>query len=196
MKTINCFCGASFDEDVKDQIDLNDEPELIKSILDGSFMSFECPKCGKTLRPEFHVKFRGDNIDLEIIPEIERDSFLAGRIESTAAQVVIGMAELREKLLIMEYGYDDRIIELVKLYLLKKAGDKQNITILFAGKEHSAIIFHIYGLKEGETGISKLPESIYNNLEENLEEKLREPGIAEFLSLPYRSINTINTEVQ
>ncbi len=195
MKTINCFCGASFEEDIKDKIDTDKDPIQISRILDGSFMSFTCPKCGKTLRPEFPLILYGNNIDLEFIPEIDRNRFLTGRKKTTSMQVVIGMGELKEKFLIRKYNYDDRIIELIKLYLLKKADNDLDITIMFSGKESSRIIFHIYGLKEGEMGISKLPESIYNNIENNLEDKLKDPGIAEFLSLPYRSVNTISTEV-
>lgn len=51
-------------------------------------------------------------------------------------------------------------------------------------------------IKENETGISKIPEHIYNNISDNLEERLKDPGIKELMSLPYRSINTISTEVQ
>ena len=51
-------------------------------------------------------------------------------------------------------------------------------------------------MKEGETGVSKIPESIYNSISSNLEERMMEPGIMELLSLPYRSVNTIRTEGQ
>ena len=131
-----------------------------------------------------------------MLPERERDSLLAGKVNIESKQIVVGFQELREKFLIQKYNYDDRIIELIKLFLLEKTDTGLDIRILFTKKENGGLVFHIYGLKEGETGISKIPESIYNSISSNLEERMKEPGISELLSLPYRSVNTISTEVQ
>ncbi len=196
MKKISCYCGTSFEANIKDKINLSENPEIVDQILDNNFMEFMCPACDKILKPEYRIRFYGDDIDLIMIPEIERDSLLTGRVEIESKQVVVGFQELREKFLIHKFEYDDRIIELIKLYLLEKTDTKLDIRILFTKKEKEVLIFYIYGLKEEETGISKIPESIYNSISSNLEERLKEPGIRELLSLPYRSVNTISPEVQ
>ena len=196
MKKLNCYCGASLEITFNEQIDLLKNPEVINQILDNNFMEYNCPACNKLLRPEFRIEFTGNNIDLTMIPEIERHTLLAGNILLNTKQVVAGFKELREKFIILKYNYDDRIIELIKLYLLEKINSKMEVNILFAKLDKGELIFHIYGLKENETGISKIPEHIYTNIDNNLEERLRAPGIEELLSLPYRSINKISTEVQ
>ncbi len=195
MKKIYCYCGNVFEADIQDEINLLDNPKIVDQIINNNFMEFKCPACGKVFKPEYKIRFYNDNIDLMMIPEIDRDSLLAGSISIESKQVVVGFQELREKFIILKYNYDDRIIELIKLYLLEKTNSKPDIKILFTKKENELLVFNIYGLKEGETGISKIPESIYNNISSNLEERLKEPDIEEFLSLPYRSINKISTEV-
>ncbi len=195
MKKIYCYCGNVFEADIQDEINLLDNPKIVDQIINNNFMEFKCPACDKVFKPEYKIRFYNDNIDLMMIPEIERDSLLAGSISIESKQVVVGFQELREKFIILKYHYDDRIIELIKLYLLEKTNSKPDIKILFTKKENELLVFNIYGLKEGETGISKIPESIYNSISSNLEERLKEPDIEEFLSLPYRSINKISTEV-
>ncbi len=196
MKKINCYCGASFEIDYKDKIDLQENPEIINDILNNKFMEYNCPVCSKVLRPEYKTVFLDKNTDLTLIPEIERHSFLAGKILIKTKQVVVGFQELREKFLILKFKFDDRIIELIKLYLLDKMDSNHEVDILFSNMENEQLIFHIYGLKDNETGISKIPEHIYNKIKDTLEERLKVPGINELLALPYRSVNTISTEVQ
>lgn len=196
MKKINCYCGANFEIEVKEKIDLLTEKEITDQIINNKFMIYSCPSCSKILRPEFRVEFSGKDINITMIPEIERDSMLAGNIMVNTKQVVIGFQELREKFIILNFKYNDKIIELIKLFLLEKINPKLDVNILFSNFENGELIFHIYGLKENETGISKIPEHIYNDINNNLEERLKAPGIKDMLSLPYRSVNKIRTEVQ
>lgn len=196
MRKIDCNCGMSFEVDIENKINISENPETVDKVINNSFMEFKCPSCDKILKPEYRIRFYGDDMDITMIPEIERDSFLAGKAKIESKQIVVGFQELREKFIIQKHNYDDRIIELIKLFLLKKADTGLDIKILFIKKEDCCLVFHIYGLKEEETGISKIPESIYNSISSNLEERMKEPEISELLSLPYRSVNTISTEVQ
>ncbi len=196
MTKIDCYCGTSFEVDIKTEINLLENPEIEVQILNNNFMEFKCPGCDKILKPEYKTRFYSDDMDILMIPEIDRDSLLAGKIKIESKQIVVGFQELREKLYIKKHHYDDRIIELIKLFLLEKTNTKLDIKIIFTKKEKDDLVFHIYGLKEGETGISKIPESIYNSIGSNLVERMKDPGIMELLSLPYRSVNTISTEVQ
>ncbi len=196
MKTIHCYCSTSFEIEIKNKIDLDKNPEIINQILDDNFMEYSCPSCSKILRPEFRIEFSGKDISLTMIPEIERHTLLAGNIELKTKQVVVGFKELREKFIIKNFTYDERVIELIKLYLLDKINSKLEVNILFSNMENKELIFHIYGLKENQTGISKIPEHIYNNINDNLQERLNAPEIKDLLSLPYRSVNKISTEVQ
>jgi CpXC protein len=196
LKKINCHCGTSFDIETKEKIDLTVNPEVVDQIINNSFMEYNCPVCEKILQHEYRINLYNEEIDLTMIPEIERDSLLAGSIDIKDKQVVVGFQELREKFIIRKFSYDDRIIELIKLYIMEKINSTLDINILFTNMENENLIFHIYGLKEKETGISKIPEHIYNNIYDNLEDRLKTPGINDLLSLPYRSVNKIITEVK
>lgn len=195
MKKTHCYCGTSFEINMKDKIDLEKTPEIINHILDNSFMNYNCPACSKLLRPEYRISFFNKNIDLMMIPEMERDSLLAGTIKLETKQVVVGYQELQEKFLILKFSYDDRIIELIKLYILKKINTELDVRIIFSDVKNNKLIFHIYGLKENETGISQIPDHIYNSINDNLNERLNDPVVIEILELPYRSVNKISTEV-
>jgi len=195
MKKLTCFCGNSFEIDLENKIDLLKNPEISDKILENNFLEYKCPSCGKILKPEYTLEFFGENLSLTMIPEIERDSLLAGNIELQTDQVVVGYPELKEKFIIQKFSYDDKIIELIKLYILKKINSNLDIKILFSNMENNNLIFHIFGLKEKETGISKIPEHIYTSINKNLNERLKDPEILGLLSLPYRSVNKISTEV-
>ena len=195
MKKIHCYCGTSFEINIEDKIDLEKTPEIINQILDNSFMNFKCPTCKKLLRPEYRISFFNKNLDLLMIPEYERDSLLAGTIKLETNQVVVGYKELQEKFLILTFSYDDRIIELIKLYILKKINTELELRIILSDVKNNNLTFHIYGLKENETGISQIPDHIYNSINNNLNERLNHPVVSEILKLPYRSVNKIRTEV-
>ena len=86
-------------------------------ILSGSFMTAECSHCGKTLKPDFSVRFKNGEkgIDILYIPEKERDSYLRGKsdyIYKKPDRVVIGYYELAEKIRIMREDFDDRVLNL------------------------------------------------------------------------------------
>ena len=196
MEKLNCYCGKSFEIEINKTIELDKDSIITDQILNNKFMEYHCPSCNKILRPEFRINFIGNGIDLTMIPEIERDSYLAGTNKQKAKQIVIGFQELREKIIIHNLNFNERTIELIKLYLLKKTNSKPDIKIFFENLKNDYLIFYIYGLKENETGISKLPKHIYTTIDENLEERLKDREIKELLDLPYISINKIIPEVQ
>lgn len=196
MKKIHCYCSTSFEIELIDKIDLETHPEIINLILYNKFMEYSCPSCKRLLRPEFRIELSDKNTSLTMIPEIERHSLLAGNVLLNTKQVVVGFQELRENFIIKKYLFDERIIELIKLYILEKIKSTEEVRILFSNVENQELIFHIHGLKENETGISKIPEHIYNSIDEHLKERLMDPEIMNIMALPYRSVNKISTEVQ
>jgi len=195
MKKINCFCGHSFEIEFDEDINLLETPEVADQIINNDFMVYTCPVCNKKLTPEFTTTFHDSKLNITMIPEIDRDRLLSGKIILNTQQVVIGFPELQEKFIIRKFDFDDRIIEIIKLYLLEKIDSDVEITILFHNFVNNELYFYINGLKEKETAISKIPLQIYNNIKVDLDNKLKDPDIYELLSFPYRSVNTIITEV-
>ncbi|MEW5816032.1 MAG: CpXC domain-containing protein, partial [Spirochaetota bacterium] len=131
-------------------------------------------------------------IDIFLIPEAERNSYLAGRISyETGKRAVIGYPELLEKLVILRNDLDDEAIEIVKYYVLQKTETEAEIKILFDTLEGANLVFHIYGLKAGEIGISRITRAFYDKVISVLADKRKEEPFDEILHPPYISIRKI-----
>ena len=122
---VPCTCYAPVDFEYDETVDLAKNPEAANQIMAGSFMEAKCPKCGKVLHPEFPftVKHEGKKIDIQFLPERMRDEYLRGLSKycfKKDGRIVIGFPELAEKLKIINEGFDDRIIEVIKYYMVSK----------------------------------------------------------------------------
>jgi hypothetical protein len=149
---IPCLCDNAFTVDLPQEIDLDREGRYLEEILDGSFMNFRCPSCGKLHKPEFAVRLSwpSRNIQLELIPELERSGFLrreskkgprgmfgGGKKKHNAAdpaeagkadprvETVIGYPELLDRIAVFRDGLDSTAVEAVKYFLLLKAEDSR-----------------------------------------------------------------------
>ena len=103
-----------------------------------------------------------------------------------------------EKFLIKRSNLDDRVLEVVKYYLLSKimedySGEKE-VRILFSKREADMVIFSVLGLKEDEVGVLKVPMETVHKVESQLEEKKRQEPFSEILKAPYVSINNLYVE--
>ncbi len=207
-----CMCENEFEVDVPDVVDLSENPEVRDDILKGNFMSYTCPKCGKLLKPEFPFLLlnSGDNVNIFFIPELDRGSYFRGRLEYTVSEeanrIVIGFAELIEKLSILDFGLDDRVIESVKMYLLEKAvngnqdtnmddrGYKELIPrVWFDKKTERELIFKIEGLKNDSIALAKIPIETYERFVGELDNK-KNKLLQTILSPPYVSVNKLSWE--
>ncbi len=192
--TLTCFCENSFEVNFPELIDLEESPETEQAVFDGTFMSFACPHCGKMLKPEFTVRLRDKDrgIDIAFLPESERDHYLSGKsTPPDGERIVIGYKELKEKLAVFSRSLDDRIIEIIKLQLLQKAGKNSDIQIYFDSLENEQLTFYIHGLKQDEIGVAKIPEKLYRKIEAELEVMREDPSIQEIMTPPYVSINKV-----
>lgn len=194
-KTVTCFCEHTFEVDFPDTFDVQHSPEILTHILNGTFMTFLCPKCGKTLKPEFPCSLIDSSREIEIgfIPEEQRSGYLKGTHPFPALKrVVIGYKELVEKIKIVTSDLDDRIIEIIKFYLYQKAEQEdKNIEIFFHEKESSnrnMLVFHIYGLQTDQLGVLNIPFSLY---EKNADDFPNQEPFDEILKPPYISIKKI-----
>lgn len=194
-RKIPCYCDNEIEVEVPEQIDLEESPEKLTEILDGSFMSFKCDQCGKVLKPEFpvHVFDKSKHIDLYLLPELERGAFDRGKADfkiedAVNGRVVIGYPELLEKLKIARAGLDDRVLEVLKFYLLEKLDADDSARIYYFAHAGDQIEFHIYGMKEDEVGISKMPRRIYDSIQESIEIRSSEDPFKSILEPPYVSV--------
>ena len=120
---IACFCENSFDAEIPESADLAGDPGVQQLILGGDFMAVSCPSCGKRLTPEFPFRLTGVMKvgEIFLVPEADRAAFTRGRLDydvGKPGRIVVGFQELAEKVLICTRGLDDRVIEIMKYYLL------------------------------------------------------------------------------
>ena len=155
------------------------------------------------LKPEFPVLIEDPQAENSIffVPELDRSQFFRGALAYSlreANRVAIGYEELVEKFLLKQYNLDDRVIEIVKYYLLSKIMEddqgERDIRVLFSKKEGETAFFNVLGLKENEVGILKVPMSTVQKVESQLEEKKRQAPFTEILNAPYVSINNLLVE--
>ena len=200
---IPCLCGKPSEFEYEDNAVLDIETE--EMILSGSFMTAECSHCGKTLKPDFSVRFKNGEkgIDILYIPEKERDSYLRGKsdyIYKKPDRVVIGYYELAEKIRIMREDFDDRVIESVKYYILSKIENDEKpqneIYIYFNSMRDGKLVFEIHGLHKDEVGLLPIEKSFYDLNAEKLNEHSSTEPFKTFLEPPYISLMKVYREYE
>ena len=182
-----------------DLVDLAADPGGEDDILSGSFMSVTCPKCGKLLKPELAVRVqdRARGLDLYLVPDLERNRYLAGRLPGVPAdilRVVIGYPELVEKLRIARAGLDDRVVEIVKFHLMRRAEQEnpgKEIAIYFVSCAGGELTFEVHGLREDEVGRVRVSEERARKVADELPRNLKREPYRSFLAGPYVSCTAV-----
>jgi hypothetical protein len=196
---IACFCENSFDAQIPESADLAADPGVQELIQSGDFMAVSCPSCGKRLTPEFPFRLTGVMKvgEIFLIPEADRAAFVRGRLEydvGKPGRIVVGFPELAEKVLICARGLDDRVIEIMKYYLLTGAaagGDQEHdkdVTLAYRGVEGDKHLFHILGIKAGEVGVARLAGQFYQKIASDVESRVREEPFRDFCEPPWVSL--------
>ncbi|MGA2479352.1 MAG: CpXC domain-containing protein [Spirochaetia bacterium] len=200
---IACFCESSFDAEIPESADLAADAGVEEQILSGDFMAVNCPACGKRLTPEFPFRLTGVKTagELFMVPEADRGPYLLGTLDyslGSPGRVVIGFPELAEKVLIFGRGLDDRVIEIMKYYLLTGAAGPDtepegDVSLLYRGEEDGKHLFHILGMKEGEVGVARLAGGIYTKIAADLEHRVLEEPFEDFCQPPWVSLRKAGT---
>jgi hypothetical protein len=199
---IACFCETTFDADLPTAADMAGDPEIEQLILDGTFMSVTCPGCGKQLTPEYPFRLTGVSGfgELFLVPETDRGAYDRGKLEydtGSPGRIVVGFPELREKVLVASLGLDDRVIEIMKYYLLTGSASAANgeqekdVGIVYRGRESGRHVFNIMGMKEGEIGVARLAEDLYARIASDVETRVTEDPFHDFCVPPWVSLRRI-----
>ncbi|MDR1239521.1 MAG: CpXC domain-containing protein [Treponema sp.] len=186
---IPCPCDNSFSVEVPEEIDLDQKPECLDEIMDGSFMNFTCPSCGKKHKPEFPLMllWPSRKLRFEILPELERGEFYRRKKDPPGAEILIGYPEMTERLTAIRDGLEPAAVEALKYYLLAKAEENYpdtEIDIWYQNKGPEHIEFHLHGIREGEVAVSRVPLSLYQR---TLEDYQKHPRGEIFRALRCRS---------
>ncbi len=200
---IPCLCGKPSQFEYEENAVLDRDTEDM--ILSGNFMTAECSSCGKTLKPDFSVRFKNaeKKIDILYIPEKDRDSYLRGKSDYSFKKpnrIVIGYHELAEKIKIMRENLDDSVIESVKYYILSKIENdvkpENEINIYFNNLHDEKLVFEIHGLQKDEIGLLPIEKSFYDINAEKLAEHRDTEPFKTFLNPPYVSLMKVYREYE
>ena len=141
--TIACRCGKHYEVEVANGLHISLRPDLRQQILDGTFHRFFCPVCGMTTMVDATMSFTDfpRRQWFTIAPStglpwrrswlaVARDSFQATMVQGApelvagwgremTRRLMFGLAALREKLVIADATLDDRVVELLKIQLVR-----------------------------------------------------------------------------
>jgi len=197
MKQVQCRCEALVDIEVPEYIDLDANDHVLDNLAKGESPSAICPRCGALVRSELpiHVRSNSRNIEIEVISELQRLSVYRGKTEVPgSSEVLLGYQELFERARILRDGLDPRAIEGLKYILHVKAeesGAAKEISVLFNGKENGTLVFHVMGLKDGETGVIRIPLSSYDRIIDDFSTSLSKEPYKTMFSGLYKSFKKL-----
>lgn len=177
MRKLTCHCEQTFNVDLPEVVNIDESKETLADIANGSFLTCECPTCNALLHTDLRTRLEwpSKKRTIELIPEIDRLSFLSGAIAvDGATDIVIGYPELADRMAVLASDLEPLVIEAVKYHLAVKAretGTDIKPVILFEKKTDSGDLeFHIHGLKKDEVAITVIPRRIYDAIENDAKE--------------------------
>ncbi len=206
---IFCPCDNSFSVKHNSTINIDKSPEVLKEIANGSFLKFECPKCGRGVRSEIKTRFEwpSKGQTLLFVPEANRIACLnicSGnkkpddelKIEKDETPV-IGFIELAERIACIQADLDPHALEVLKFFLLDSAKDIKNkkIKIVFnAPLADGKFEFYVHGLKADEVAVMQVPDKLYDSIAADIKKKKKDEVFKAVFLGNYLSYQNIFTE--
>ncbi len=187
--TIVCRCGEHYVVEVANGLHISARPDIRAQILAGTFHRFDCPNCGTitqidsllsytdfparhwfTIAPSTGLPWRNRYLVIarqgfESTMERNAPELVIGWGREMTRRLIFGLAALREKLVIFDAKLDDRVIELLKIQLIRDLRDT------FSPDDY----FHVVEVTDGELVFEKthpdgiirtapVPRALYDDL--------------------------------
>ncbi|MDR2941697.1 MAG: CpXC domain-containing protein [Treponema sp.] len=188
-QNITCLCGRSFSIDIEEEINLDKNADQLEKICNGTFMTFDCPECGKKHKPEYSVKllWKSKNVNFEVLPELDRGEFYRRKKDSSSFETIIGYPEMADRIVVIRDELEPIVIEAIKSFLLAKAEETypdKEINAWYIGKTPKGIEFHLDGIKQDEVAVMIVPYEIYEKTQSDYKKR---PKNDIFTSLRHRT---------
>ncbi len=179
-------CGQLEEMTVWQSITAKDSPDLKDDLLKGKINIFRCPSCGQTALVPVPVLYTDTDHSLvisfspcsdaeekkRIFEEICTASKESGELEELEGnnlRFVSAYNDFLEKLLIFDNGLHDKVIEVLKLFVLMQDREKMDRRVcIFGKKEGDSIEFMVQDKKEQQVYTSRVPMETYNTVYEEL----------------------------
>jgi len=170
-RKIPCLCDNSFEVDVPEEIDLDNNKEYLTEIQNGKFFNFACGSCGKNHKPEFPlmILWPSKHLTFEVLPELDRGEFYRRKKPATEkspypTETIIGYPEMADRLAVIRDGFDPVPVEAIKYFLQLKAEEQypdEEPDIWYFASNKEKLEFHIHGIKDNEVAVMNVPFSLY-----------------------------------
>lgn len=190
-------CGEKMDFEAVASVNADRRPDLRDEIVDGTFQRTDCPKCGVSFRldPDMVYLDIGRGQWIAVFPATDlgdwegreaqaRDSFARAYGDEASpaakaiggdlhARVAFGWAALREKLLATQHGLDDKLLELMKIAMIRglenpPLGDGSELRLVEVDEEEDSLILAwIQAQDESVIEMMKVPRSLYDEIAED-----------------------------
>ena len=173
-------CTGEFDWDSYDSVNVSVDPGLKSALLDGSLLRRRCPTCACTFRSTRGVLYHDMDLGLQV--SLRPDGQLPGPAMDKLAEVMLAgpvgkgyrlrwvetVDALAEKVRVIEQGLDDRIVELVKVWLLGQEGHlEDDLAFLRVDASEGPLEFLT---SDGRR--PRVPRAIYDRVQEQFATKL------------------------
>jgi hypothetical protein len=209
IQKIPCFCENTFTVDIPQEINLDEKPEFLDQIFNGTFLNFTCPSCGKKHKPEFAITvlWPKKKARFEVFPELDRGEFYRRKKDvpekgPLKKETIIGYPELVDRLLVLRDGLEPAAVEAIKYYLYVKAEEQypdDEIEIWYVGMEGNisdaaaVLEFHLHGIKQDEIAVMKIPGPLYIK---TLDDYKKRPKSEIFTALRVRSYLSVKNTMR
>jgi hypothetical protein len=185
MRILTCNCDHTFEADLNDLVNLDEEPQQLTALSSGNFMSTLCPACGTVLKPEFPLRlvWPSHNVEYFVIPEWDSVEHENSESYPEDVELLVGYPELADRIAVIDANLNPVAVEALKYYLLLKASEAApdaSATVWFHSRTDVYLEFHLHGLREGEAAITRIPSSVY---ERTLSDYSANPDAEPFISL-------------
>lgn len=201
-KIICPSCKTESDFLLWDSINTCLDPEMKEKVRNGEVFKWKCPTCGNEAMVEYATLYHQmeDRVMIYYVPgegdKTETIELMKGRRknkdgeyvemdmkfdEGYIKRVVDTKNQFREKLSILDAGLDDRIIELMKIFMLAQLEDKNKELgieeVLFDKLEDGTKTFAVR-LDDGRWAQIKYSQDMYDYFAKNVQEILEEESDA------------------
>ena len=188
-KIIKCLCGNNVQINYEEEVDLDKDPQILESILKGTFMSYTCTACKKLHKPEFKIVIIWNSkfLQMQVIPELDRGEFYLNKKDITSIETIIGFPEMADRIAVIKDGLEPVVIETIKSLILAKSEDDypdNDINVWYYCSGPSGIEFHLEGIREDEVAVMIIPHNLYIN---TLEDFKKHPKSSKYTTLRIRS---------
>lgn len=179
QETVKCpKCGQLNEITVWNSISAKNEPDLKADILSRKINIFTCPSCGQTALMPSQLLYSDPDRKLMIYfapcaDPTEKMTLFEQTKKTTKAEIkdltdcnlrfVTTYNELMEKILIFDAGFNDKVIEFLKMMILVNEPEKAENRIAMYGKtENDYIEFLVQDRVENQVYTSHIPVSTYD----------------------------------